>query len=199
MNTMKFPAIALLLLGLIFIQCKFALWDDSPPPQPNSLMPQDSIAVRAILDANGLNKTKVRDVISLQNSMVGSINFNSLMLNKIIITNSFNTFNYGFSLNINNCPIETIEVVDTIIINIAIAMKFTKLKSIPNNISLFQGKLWLYLNNNEIKYMPSEIMNCNVFYIDVQNNELCSVPDTLNKWIIKNSRDSYWQTTQRCN
>jgi hypothetical protein len=190
---------ALLLLGIIFIQCKFVLWDDSPPAIPNELSPKDSLAVREILDENGLNKTRVWDVITLQNSMVYAITFDSQFFNKLILSRAFNNLSSGVNLVILNCPIETLIVVDTIKIDMAFTIGYTKLRNIPENITFLQGKLWLYLDFNNIKNIPLEIISCNVNFIDVQYNELCSVSDTLNNWIIKNSRNSDWQTTQHCN
>jgi Leucine-rich repeat (LRR) protein len=198
---LKVSIVILLFVGITSINCDLLVWNGSPTPDPNILQKKDSLAVRAILDANGLYDKKVRDVIDLQNSMIGTIMLDSLKLTRFILTNDFDSLGYGsgFEIYILNSSIDTLIISDTIHINLAIGVTRTNLKSIPDNISLLKGNLTLRLPENELEFLPSEIMKCNVSYIDVQYNSLCSVSDTLNNWIIKNSRNPDWKSTQTCN
>jgi hypothetical protein len=184
---------------LLLVNCEILTGSGDSPPPKNELSVKDSTAVRAILDANGLYNTNVREVIVLQRSLIGTINFKDFSINRFIISNAFDSMGPEISINIFNCPIDTIIIVDTIHINLAIGMNQTKLKSIPDNVSLLKGSLFLYFSNNEIEYIPVQIMNCKISYIDVQYNSLCSISDTMNNWIIKNSRNPDWKATQKCN
>ncbi len=193
-------AFAAILTGILLFSCgDLFIWNGDPDPPINVLNAKDSLAVRAILDANGLYDKKVRDVINLQNSMVGTINLDSLSITKFVFTDALGTFIHGISINISNSPIDTLIIMDTIHINITLGITRSKLKSITNYVTLFKGSLYLYLSYNEITFISPEIMKCNVGYINVEYNRLCSVSDSLNTWIIKNSRNSQWQSTQRCN
>jgi hypothetical protein len=196
---LKVSTFALLFVGIASISCDLLVWNGNPTPNPNVLQKKDSLAVRAILDANGLYDKKVRNVIVLQNNMVGTVTLDSLAITRFVITNTFDSIGTGFRINISNSAIETLIIADTIHHDLSIAIYNNRLKYISDRILLLKGDLTLRLPENELEFLPSEIMKCNVSYIDVQYNSLCSISDTLNNWIIKNSRNPDWKSTQTCN
>lgn len=185
---------------LINLRCDLLVWDGDPPPQINVLTTRDSTAVRALLDANGLQDVGVRDVINLQDSRVGTINFNTIGITSFVFTSALDTFTSGFRVNVIDCPVETLLVLDTIHIDLTIGIARTNLREIPDNISLFKGYLYLYLPDNQIRYISPEIMQCDIGFIDISNNRLCTVSDSLNYWILsKRPNTQNWQSTQKCN
>jgi hypothetical protein len=193
-------AFAAILTGILLFSCgDLFVWNGDPDPPINVLTAKDSLAVRAILDANGLYDKEVRDVINLQSSMVGTINLDSLAITKFVFTNAIDTFIHGLSINIFDSPIDTLIIMDTIHIDFSIGINRTNLRSIPDNVSLFKGNMYMYLGNNQIQYISPEIMKCDIGFFDIQNNRLCSVPDSLSNWIMsKRPNSKNWQSTQRC-
>lgn len=188
----------LILISLFVYGCDLLTFGGDPTPPLNELSVRDSLAVRAILDTNGLKNIKVKDVISLQDSKVGVINLDSVPLTKFIFTSAFDSLDGGITLNIFNNQLDSMDILDTINSELIIQISNTSLKNIPDNISLLKGRLFLYLADNKLKDISSEIFKCQVSYIDVQYNDLCSVSDTLNNWIIKNSRNNDWKLSQTC-
>jgi hypothetical protein len=188
------------LMATLSLRCTDLLvWDGDPEPTVNVLSAEDSTAVRAILDANGLHDIGVREVISLQNSSVGGIKVDSLDITEFVFTNALDAFVGGFSVDIIACPVETLIIRDTIHINLTIGIGGTNLRAIPDNISLFKGSMYMYLANNRIQYISPAIMQCDIGFFDIQSNRLCSVPDTIINWILsKRPNTKYWQTTQNC-
>jgi Leucine-rich repeat (LRR) protein len=195
----KKTAVLLLLLGLISFSCNLLVWNGDPPPIENVLQKKDSLAVRAILDQNGLYSTKVLDVINLQNNIVGSIMIKSLPLTRLVLTRSIDSLLNGFRINVINCTVDTLVIVDEISNDLGLGMNNTNIRSIPASVALLKGNLYLYFSQNKISSLPNEIMKCKIGYINLQYNRLCSVSDTFNSWIIENSRDPDWKVTQMCN
>ncbi len=165
----------------------------------NKLSIKDSLAIRAILDTNGLRNKKVEDVIDLQCDIVVMMTLDSVPLSKFIFTSVFDSLHNSFQISISNSPIESLVILDTIHIGLAIDVYNTKLKNIPEQISLLKGRLELYLPNNEVSSISPEIMKCTVYSFIIKSNSLCSVPDSLNEWIILKTHDANWQHTQTCN
>jgi hypothetical protein len=137
-------------------------------------------------------------VISLKNNSVYAIFLDSLQLTQFTLTKAFNTFSSGIRISITNSPIETLIIVDTIRVSLAMAINYTKLRNIPPTLSLFQGNMSLYFGYNEIQYIPPEIMNLRIYQFDVQYNKICSASDSLNQWIAIKSQNDTWKNTQNC-
>ena len=113
MNILKikpcFTLLTAIFIALVSLKCSDLLvWNGDPGPEVNMLTERDSTAVRALLDANGLQDVEVREVISLQSSRVGGITLDSLAITSFVFTNALNTFVHGFSVNIIDCPVETL-------------------------------------------------------------------------------------------
>lgn len=97
-NKVALTRIVLFASAFVFLSCEFNPFPfgGDIPPTPNVLSAKDSLAVRAILDANGLDTVKVRDVIDLQNSSVGIISLDSLGLTRFVLTNAFDSLRGEF-------------------------------------------------------------------------------------------------------
>lgn len=195
-NKVALTWIVLFAIAFLFFSCglnPFPFGGDIPPT-PNVLSKKDSLAVRAILDANGLDTVKVKDVIELQNSSVGIISLDSLGLTRFVLTNAFDSLKGGISLNISYSQIDTLIILDTIHQNLTIRIYYTKLQSIPEHIALLTGNIDLYLPNDNLQYISPEILKCNVDYINVRYNHLISVPDSIAALLT--SKDGSWQSYQ---
>jgi hypothetical protein len=183
-------------LVVLFVSCN--LYDDSPTSPPNILNTKDSIAVRAILDANGLDTMKVRNVIFLKNSYIGEINLKSQSLNKFIFSRYLDSLVVSPSLNLQYNNIDTLIVPDSIQFGASVRLEYNKLRQIPDEIGKIKGNIAFYLINNQLTKISPNIMNCKVSYINVIYNNLCNTPDSISQWITKNCRDSTWKSTQTC-
>ena len=159
---------------------------------------KDSIAVRAILDVNGLTGKNVRDVIEIDYGMARKMRLDSFALTRFVITKAFDSCEQDFKISITNSVLETLTIIDTVHINLMLDIHSTKLKNIPDQISLLKGRLGLYLSDNQLNFISPEIMKCSIRDIDVRNNELCSLPDSLAGWIDKESSQNGWRSAQTC-
>lgn len=201
MNNAPFKQIGLFTLiitGILFFTCRFFMETNDTPPLPNVLDKKDSLAVRGILDANGLDTVKVRDVIVLEHSNIVNLDLRSLSLNNFIFCSFFDSLLSRPPLDLMNNEIDTLIFKDTIKSDLAISLENNKIKTIPYEIGKLTGTIALYLNYNQINYISPNIMSCNVSFINIKYNRLCSVPDSLAKWISRVGLDSTWQSTQTC-
>jgi hypothetical protein len=183
---------------LLPISCNFG--NNNSDSVENVLSFQDSIAVRGILDANGLDTVKVRDVITLQNSAVVELHFSSsLHLNKFVFSKYLNDLlNNSQGIGLMNNTIDTLIFEDTIYKDLGIRLDFNKLKTIPDDIVKLKGNISIYLDYNQLTSISPNIMNCNVSYVNVDSNYLCNVSDTMKQWLNTKSFSTAWQSRQTC-
>jgi hypothetical protein len=183
---------------LLPISCNFG--NNNSDSVENVLSSQDSIAVRGILDANGLDTVKVRDVITLQNSAVVELHFSSsLHLNKFVFSKYLNDLlNNSQGIGLMNNTIDTLIFEDTIYKDLSIRLDFNKLKTIPDDIVKLMGNFTIYLDYNQLTSISPNIMNCNVSYVNVDSNYLCNVSDTMKQWLNTKSGSTAWQSRQTC-
>jgi len=194
----KIAVFLIFILGLIF-SCNILANGGNEPPPKNDLSTKDSLAVRAILDTNGLKNVKVRNVIYLYNSLVQSISIDSLKTAKFIFPSQCDSFSGSIGIKISNSSIDTIIFHDSIHIPLSISISHTKLRSIPDQISLLKGTLDLNFAFNQLYFISPQIMNCRVNFVNINNNNLCSLSDSLKNWLIQKSYgDSTWLKTQNC-
>jgi hypothetical protein len=191
--------ISICALGMLFLHCSDdVIYGKDDEGYSEDLNAKDSAAIRAILDANGLQNKQVRDGIDLVAGFARKLTLDSFPLRRFVLPKALDSCISNFELIIKNSPVETLSIIDTIHQNLAITLHYTKLKSIPDCISLLQGRFGLYLSNNDITSISPKTMKCNVREIDVTYNTLCSIPDSLKTWIDQQSYTGNWQTTQKC-
>ncbi len=192
---------AVLVLSALFLSCDLqGLWFGSNPsdgPPINMLSKGDSLAVRAILDENGLDTVKVRDVIVLANSEVAEINLKSRSLVKFVFSKYLNSLSIP-TLELQNNNIDSLIFTDTIFYAGTIRLDSNKLQRIPDEIGKLKSAIGLLFDANYISSISPNIMECSVAYINVNFNLLCNIPDSISQWITKTCRDSTWRTTQTC-
>jgi hypothetical protein len=184
-------------IGLFFVSCY--IYDDSPTAPKNILSVKDSLAVRAILDANGLDTVDVRDAIILIDSYVSRINLNARSLTKFIFCKYLDSISTPPTLDLKYNNIDTIIFDDTINYNFLIRLDSNKLHTIPDGINKMKGSITLYLNSNKINTISPNIMQCDVSYVNVDSNYLCNVSDTMKQWLNTKSGSTAWQSRQTCN
>jgi hypothetical protein len=171
-----------------------------------AINPKDSIAIRAILNLNGLDSVKIKNVVVLSNVYINSIdysiltqiNFDSLSLNKFIFSKYFDSLSVSPVLTLRNNNIDTLIFPDTIITDIGISLEYNHLRSLSKDVDKMIGSLSLNLNFNELTLVNQAIMHCKISYLNINYNQLCSVPDSIAQWITLNCRDSTWRSTQTC-
>jgi hypothetical protein len=184
----------LLTLSFGLISCGIFPFDADPPKKPNVLSAKDSLAVRAILDTNGLDTVKVRDVVGFDNSVVVQIYLNSRSLNHFIFNSYFDSLRNGFGLSLLYNNIDTIIFVDTIRNGIVIDLEHNNLRTIPDDINKMRAPLSLYVNYNELSSITPNILQCQIYNLRVRYNHLVSVPDSIATLLA--SQDSSWQSYQ---
>lgn len=184
---------------MLFIGCSDNTYDPSSDDVAvDELNAKDSAAIRAILDTNGMRDKQVRDVIELENGTAAKLMLDSIALTRFTITGAFDSCADYLELSITNCPLETLTIADTVRIPLAIMINQTKLKRIPDDIVRLRGRMSLYLSRNDLNAVSPAIMRCNVRDLDVDNNSLCALPDSLKNWITLKSLGNAWISTQRC-
>jgi hypothetical protein len=162
------------------------------------LQPKDSLAVRAILDTNGLQKLSVDGVVEVNDAMVTRINLNAKSLSKFIFCKYFDSLLTGPELNIMENDIDTLVFPDTIRQNIFIKLDDNKLQTIPDGFGHLKGTIKLSIGYNRLQTISPDIMNCSVTYLYLNENDLCSLQDSILAWIATINSNSFWRTTQLC-
>jgi len=203
----KILFVLLILIGILCVGCDLVRYTGEEPPYPNKLSTKDSLAVRAILDANGLDTVKVHDIVSFfeNSNYIASIRLSSFSLKRFVFSKYFDSLALPLSyLGLQNNQIDTLIIHDSINSSSAnsyftIYLQHNNLRVIPNDIKNIKNTLELYLDYNQIRTLSDSIVHCNISYIHVDYNSLCNIPDSIAQWITKNCRDSTWKTTQTCN
>jgi hypothetical protein len=181
---------------LLPISCNFG--NNNSDSVENVLSSRDSIAVREILDANGLDTVDVMAVISLRNSSVVNIHFSFMQLNKFVFSKYFDSLNTSPGVDLMNNAIDTLIFEDTLNKDWSISLNYNKLKTIPDDIVKLKGNISIYLDYNQLISISPNIMNCNVSYVNVDSNYLCNVSDTMKQWLNTKSFSTAWQSRQTC-
>jgi hypothetical protein len=182
---------------VIFISCglnPFPFDGDPIQPPPHVLSIKDSLAVRAILDTNGLDSVKVRDVVGFWNSVVVRITLNSRSLNQFVFNTHFDSLWNGCELNLLYNNIDTLLFVDTIRNGIVINLEHNKLRTLPDDIDKMRAPLSMYANYNELSSISPNILHCDIYTLHIRNNHLVLVPDSIAALL--SSQDSSWQSYQ---
>jgi hypothetical protein len=186
-------------LGMLFSGCdELNIDDGSADGMADTLNTRDSAAIRAILDANGMQSKNVRDVIELEDGMAIKLILDSMTLTRFTITKAFDSCVNYFELSIQNGSLETLAVADTVHIPMTLMIKRTNLPRISDDISRLKGRMSVYLSDNQLSDISPAIMQCDVRDMDVNKNELCTLPDSLKNWVNSKSMGASWQNTQKC-
>jgi hypothetical protein len=185
---------------MLLINSCVPIFDDGYSVQDNPLSATDSIAVRAILDVNGLDTVNVRNVVSIKNSFVTEINLDNRSLKKFIFCKYFDSFSVYSNPDIilRNNNLDTLIFADSIQSDMGIRLEYNNVKSIPDDINKLCGEFSLYVTFNSLSSISENIMHCNVYYINVDSNYLCNVSDTMKQWLNTKTWSTAWQARQKC-
>jgi len=146
----------------------------------NVNIPNDSFAVRALLDANGLAEKRVDGVavfdsskrvveLYIQEGGITAITWHIGVLTKLRVLHC-----YGDR-----------------------KQKFPLLKSIAPEISNCKSLRQLLVNQNELTELPEKIISLDsLTNLSIGDNKLCNLNDNVKKWADKFDPD--WNTTQNC-
>jgi Leucine-rich repeat (LRR) protein len=191
--------ILLLISTLIFIYCLgIAVPDKTLLP----LNPQDSLAVRAILDSNGLSYINLGDyddrkrVLEQRESFIVKIQFDSFNLDRFRFISEFVVLDSLASLKLNNNNINNIQADDTITFKqlMIVDLSYNKLDSFPDQLLRVNNVEALYMDNNNLVSLPLEIMQKPYQLFTVKYNKLTNLPDTLKAWL--SQYDPNWEKYQ---
>jgi hypothetical protein len=196
-------ALAALVLCVFFLSCDLrGLWFGSNPedgPPLYVLSKKDSLAIRAILNTNGLDSLGVYNVIDWYSNWRLRIKLGPGSIPKFVFSKYFDSLESGTELNAIDDNIDTLIFPDTIHNGLSINLAYNKISAIPDGIANLRGAIDLNFDNNEISSVSPNIMQCNVSVMQpFNNNKLCNIPDSISQWITKACRDSTWQTKQTC-
>jgi hypothetical protein len=195
-NKVAHTRLVLFAIAFLFFSCGLNPFpfDGDIPPTPNVLSKKDSLAVRAILDANGLDTVKVRDVVSFYNSVVVQINLNSRSLSQFVFNKNIDSLWNGCGLSLLYNNIDTLIFADSILNIFSVDLDHNKVRTIPDDIGKTRGPVLLYVNYNALSSVSPNILHCQIYKINVRYNHLVSVPDSIAALLT--SKDSTWKNYQ---
>ena len=184
----------------------------------------DSLAVRAILDANNLQTVAVAGVVSYldktDTSRIGELNLQGKNITVIPKDIGQLTGLKALRLDSNSIaslPPEIENCSSLRFLSIAknkltgLPSEIGKLKSLtnlnvsqnviaalPDSIGKCSSLGTIKLQDNQLTTLPASIMGCPVIYIPVSNNKLCTVSDALKNWLDLLAEPD-WAANQNCN
>ena len=163
-----------------------------------SLTKKDSAAMVQLLRANSLPTGRTWDYVGLLNGFVNSIKMEKLGLKKFVFDKSIGDLDSLETIYLMINQIEVIEIPEEISINrkLKIGLNQNRIGAIPKDIGKIKNIEILDLYQNEINAVPADINHYGIQHIDIRQNRLCSVPDSIDKWL--RTMDPNWSTTQRC-
>jgi Leucine-rich repeat (LRR) protein len=191
--------VGILLCALVLLTCEMG-------PEPNNLYPYgpldigDSLAVRAILDSNGLNNIPVRKVlVSFAQERIRILTIDSFGLKSFIFTKDFNKLDSLYSIELNFNPITQIAVPDTIQFKLHcdIGLMYNTLTSFPVELLKVKGDVNIFLENNSITTLPIEVIHAGPPNFFFEHNKICSLTDSaVIKWL--DTTYGNWKSSQDC-
>jgi len=184
---------------------------------------KDSLAVRNILDANGLHSIEVGGALSPLDSVgtrIGELNLQGKNLTvipqdigQLASLTALRLDSNGITSlppEIGNCtslkffsiaknkltglPAEIGKLKSMTNLNVS----QNSMTSLPSSIGGLQKLSSVRLDNNQLASLPDSIMHCPVGVLTVLNNKLCTISDALKAWL-NVWAESDWAAGQSCN
>jgi len=198
-NNIHVSHVGIMLCVLILLTCETG----QGPQYPYLYGPlaiEDSLAVRAILDSNGLKTIPVRKVLdSFAQGRITFLYLNSLNLKTFNFTQNFNVLDSLISLSLDNNQISSITVTDSIkfVNSCTISLTYNSLTTFPIDIFKIIGAPNIFLENNVITSLPEELIHSGPPNYDIDHNKLCSLTDSaVIKWL--DTTYGNWRLRQDC-
>ncbi len=140
---------------------------------------EDSLAVRAILDSNGLSTVTVEEV-----SKVGNNRIDTLLLQERALSTLPSEIGNITKLTHLDLHDNSLESIPSEIGNLKdlafLDLRYNELTDIPTTIGSLTALGRLYLSNNNISSIPSEIGNLvNLRGLYLENNDITAIPSTI--------------------
>ncbi len=188
-----------LLLLVLFLHCPFGV---EPDKTLSPLKEQDSLAVRAILDSNGLKDIDLSNyddrerVLRQIDSSIYGLMLDTLNIKSVKFVKEFKLLENLEEITFTNNLIRNVYIEDTITFTKTLIMdlSFNVLDSFPEQLLKINNIEALYMYNNNIAYLPIEIMNKPYAQFYIRHNKLTNVPDTLKTWLSQYDPD--WEKYQ---
>jgi Leucine-rich repeat (LRR) protein len=177
--------------------------------------PGDSLAVRAILDANGLDTVKVGSVCSNTLGRITSLGLDKKGITLLPPQIGLLTKLTGLSLNGNHLTTLPKEISNCTDLQFLLVSR-NNLAELPNEIGRLTRLRGLDISSNRLTSLPDSIVNLHNLYVCpstncitfesvglfLDGNQLCSLPKEIEAWVVKNyffAPDSAtWKTHQNC-
>jgi len=158
----------------------------------------DSLAVRAILDSNGLTSRDINSVVEkIEDGRITRVSFNSLDLSTLPPEIGNLTGLKILELDSNkltSLPPEIGQLSTLVLLKLSYN-QLTVLTPDIGKLSVLDG---LDLSNNKLTGLPPEIVQLQQrpFILSVESNYICSTTGLIEKWIDNNSYYDYWRSSQ---
>jgi hypothetical protein len=210
--TMRSAPVILVVLVALFLRCDSTTQSAITPgtgPQPCADYTCDSLAVRAILDANGLDAVPVGDVVDLEGGRVHLLLLNSMGIDTLPPEVGCLVTLAGIDLDGNRLTslppeigslslLEVLEVGDNYLTTLPVeignlvAMEYldfarNDLASVPAEIGNLTNISWLELQGNNLDSLPHTIIALSHLMVFVCDNRLLNVTDTVAAWLDANA------------
>ncbi len=188
-----------LLLLVLFLQCPFGVETDKTL---SPLKERDSLAVRAILDSNGLEDVDLSSyddrekVLWQRDSSIMGLKLDTFNLEKFKFTKEFNSLDSLKNVKLNNNKLKSIFVDDTITFGYLTLMYLSnnELDSFPQQLLKLNNIESLDMRYNNLSNLPLGIMEKSYQTFSIRYNNLTDLPDTLKNWL--SQFDSEWEKYQ---
>jgi hypothetical protein len=156
----------------------------------------DSLAVRAILDSNGLYNTSVHSLsMPVTNGRIVQLALDELGLQQLppeIGKLNALTWLYLAHNQLTSLPAE----IGQLTAMTHLSFFDNQLISIPPEIGNLTALIWLELDMNQLTTLPPTILNISPSMSFFGFNRLCILPDSIELWL--DEHDRRWRETQDC-
>jgi hypothetical protein len=192
-------------IEFLFIACGAIIFNftcqTGPEPgdrtEPLPIDQYDSAVVRSILDENGLTSVSVRSA-GIFNERLLYFGLDSIKISHFVFTSDFNKLDSLHGIEMSGLGLDSISLSAELNFTnpVGISFDYNNFTKFPSEILSVNNIRVLQFLDNNIAELPIEIVEKNYQNFYIAKNRLCSVPDTIARWLSR--YDQYWRNTQKC-
>jgi Leucine-rich repeat (LRR) protein len=193
--------IALAFVALFLFQCNLFGPEPGDPVFPAKIDPGDSVAIRAILDFNNLQKIQVRQVIGeFEIDRIHYLYLDSLGLDSFAFTKDFNKLDSLTYIDLSANKITNIGVVDSVSFKqlYTLILDNNLLTFFPLDLFKITGISTIYIEYNKISSIPQQLMASGFKRVILDHNQICSVTDSSVVAWLDSIYGVSWKSRQDC-